>query len=214
VIFGGIGAQAYQELSKPEAWAYWKDLYLSPSMASSEVVSLDPDNSGRSRPALAITGEIGPATASWFREKLDHAKLGPGDTVLLSSPGGNVGQAIIMGEIIRARGLNTAVGTMDPAGRIKPSYCASACVMIYAGGKARIGVEGSQLGVHRFVSPKPGVDPVASAQRTMGYVLSYMTKMGVASSVVEAMSATEKIRWLGTGEAAAMNLVTDPARKS
>ena len=113
VIFGGIGAQAYQELSKPEAWAYWKDLYISPSMASSEVGSLDPDNSGRGRPALAITGEIGPATASWFREKLDEAKLAPGDTVLLSSPGGNVGQAIIMGEIIRARGLTTAVGTVD-----------------------------------------------------------------------------------------------------
>ncbi|WP_441231289.1 hypothetical protein AB7828_23420 [Tardiphaga sp. 215_C5_N2_1] len=214
VIFGGIGAQAYQELSKPEAWAYWKDLYVSPSMSSSEVGSLDPDNSGRGRPALAITGEIGPATASWFREKLDDAKLAPGDTVLLSSPGGNVGQAIIMGEIIRARGLTTAVGTVDSAGRIKPSYCASACVMTYAGGKARIGVEGSRLGVHRFVSPKPGADPTASAQRTMGYVLSYMTKMGVASSVVEAMSATEKIRWLGTSEAAAMNLVTDPARKS
>ena len=139
VIFGGIGAQAYQELSKPEAWAYWKDLYVSPSMASSEVGSLDPDNSGRGRPALAITGEIGPATASWFREKLDEAKLAAGDTVLLSSPGGNVGQAIIMGEIIRARGLTTAVGTVDSAGRIKPSYCASACVMTYAGGKARIG---------------------------------------------------------------------------
>jgi hypothetical protein len=214
VIFGGLGAQAYRELSKPEAWAYWKDLYVSPSMASSEVQTLDPDNSGRRRPALAITGEIGPATASWFREKLDDAKLAPGDTVLLSSPGGNVGQAIIMGEIIRSRGLTTAVGTVDSAGRIKPSYCASACVMTYAGGRTRIGIEGSKLGVHRFVSPKPGADPTASAQRTMGYVLSYMTKMGVASSVVEAMSATEKIRWLGTAEASAMNLITDPVAKS
>lgn len=84
----------------------------------------------------------------------------------------------------------------------------------YAGGKVRIGIEGSRLGVHRFTSPKPGDDPVASAQRTMGFVLSYMTKMGVSSSVVEAMSATDKIRWLSSGEASTMNLVTDPVQRS
>jgi hypothetical protein len=36
--------------------------------------------------------------------------------------------------------------------------------------------------------------------------------MGVSSSVVEAMSATRDIRWLGAQEARAMNLVTDPIR--
>jgi hypothetical protein len=213
VIFGGMGLRAYQDLAKPEAWAYWKDLYVSPSMTS-EQVSIDPDNAGRPRMGLAITGTIGPAAASWFREKIDEAHLGSGDLVLLSSPGGNVGQAIIMGEIIRARGLATAVGTPGSDGNVKASYCASACVMTYAGGKTRIGVDGSRLGVHRFTSPDPGSDPVASAQRTMGIVLSYMTRMGVASSVVEAMSATDKIRWLGTSEASAMNLITEPARKS
>jgi hypothetical protein len=43
-------------------------------------------------------------------------------------------------------------------------------------------------------------------------VLSYMTRMGVSSSVVEAMSATSAIRWLTAKEAAAMNLITDPVR--
>lgn len=214
VLIGGMGIRAYEDLSRPEAWAYWKDLYVSPSMSASLVPHLNADGAGGSRPALAISGTIGPATASWFRAQLDDAHLATGDTVLLSSPGGNLSQAMIMGEIIRARGLVTAVGTADASGRIKPSYCASACVMAYAGGKVRIGVDGSRLGVHRFVSPTPGPDPVADTQRTTGIVLSYMTKMGVASSVVEAMSATEKIRWLGASEAAAMNLVTDPARKS
>jgi hypothetical protein len=41
-------------------------------------------------------------------------------------------------------------------------------------------------------------------------VLSYMTRMGVSSSVVEAMSETRDVRWLGSREASAMNLVTDP----
>lgn len=214
VLLGGMGIRAYQDLSRPEAWAYWKDLYVSPSMSASLIPSLDADGSGRNRPALAISGTFGPASASWFRAQLDEAHLAAGDTVLLSSPGGNLSQAMIMGEIIRARGLVTAVGTANSSGRIKPSYCASACVMAYAGGQVRIGIDGSRLGVHRFVSPTPGPDPVADTQRTTGIVLSYMTKMGVASSVVEAMSATDKIRWLGANEAAAINLVTDPARKS
>jgi hypothetical protein len=34
--------------------------------------------------------------------------------------------------------------------------------------------------------------------------------MGVSSSVVEAMSQTRQIRWLGAKEASAMNLITDP----
>jgi len=69
------------------------------------------------------------------------------------------------------------------------------------------------LGVHRFVTSTPGGDPVAETQRTTGIVLSYMTRMGVSSSVVEAMSETRDVRWLGAKEAAAMNLVTNPVER-
>ncbi|WP_398470236.1 hypothetical protein [Tardiphaga sp.] len=214
LLFGGLGIRAYKDLSTPESWSYWKDLYVSPSMSAEVIDNLDPDKSGRGRKALAITGKIGAASATWFREQLDQAKLQPGDIVLMSSPGGNLSQSMIMGEVIRARGLSTAVGTADADGRIKPGYCASACVTAYAGGKVRIGIEGSRLGVHRFTSSRQGEDPVASTQRTMGFVLSYMTKMGVSSQVVEAMSGTEKIRWLTGSEASGMNLVTDPVQRS
>jgi hypothetical protein len=83
-------------------------------------------------------------------------------------------------------------------------------VIVYAGGKTRIGIKGSMLGVHRFVSSAPEREPVAETQRTAGMVLSYMTKMGVSSAVVEAMSQTREVRWLGAREASAMNLITDP----
>jgi hypothetical protein len=210
LLISGFGIRAYKDLSRPEAWAYWKDLYLSPSMTSQLIANADLDGSGRSRPALAISGTIGAATASWFRERLDEAHLGPGDAVLLSSPGGDLNQPVIIGEIIRSRGLVTAVGVADASGRIRPSYCASACVLAYAGGKIRVGIEGSMLGVHRFVTSAPGRDPVAETQRTAGMVLSYMTKMGVSSAVVEAMSETREVRWLGAREASAMNLITVP----
>ena len=210
----GVGVRAYRDLSRPEAWAYWKESYLSPSMASSVIANVNLDGGSRARTALAIHGTIGAASASWLRERLDEAHLDTGDIVLLSSPGGNLDQALIMGEVIRSRALATAVGTADASGRITRSYCASACVLVYAGGRPRYGIEGSVLGVHRFTNARPGRDPIAEAQRTTGQVLNYMTRMGVSSAVVEAMTATREVRWLEPAEALRMKLVTDPAGPS
>jgi hypothetical protein len=208
LLTSGVLIRAYRDLSRPDAWDYWKDQYVSPSLTSSPIAKLDGVAGGRR--ALLVSGEIGPAAANWFRGKLDEAQLVAGDTILLSSPGGDLNQAAIMGEIVRSRGLATAVGTADASGRVKPSYCASACVLVFAGGKPRFGVPGSALGVHRFVTTKPVGDPVAETQRIAGAVLGYMTKMGVSSAIVEAMSETRDIRWLAPKEALAMNLVTDP----
>src|SRR5258708_17587975 len=105
-----VGARAYNDLSRPEAWAYWKDLYFSPGMAASRIADTDPDGSGRLRPGLVIRGTIGAATASWFRDRLDEAHLVAGDTVLISSPGGNLDQAIIIGGVVRSRRFVKAVG--------------------------------------------------------------------------------------------------------
>lgn len=206
----GVLIQAYRELSEPGAWDYWSDRYFSPSMTSS---TADVDLGGRRIQALVLHGKIGAASASWFRERLDEARLKAGDAVIISSLGGDVGQSIIMGEVIRARGLVTAVGTAEASGRVGPASCASACVFVFAGGKTRFGVEGSRLGVHRFTSRTASADPLADAQRVTGAILGYLTKMGISSSVfVEEMSRTGDIRWLTTQEAVTMNLVTDPLR--
>jgi hypothetical protein len=213
LLISGVLIRAYQDLSRPDAWDYWKDQYVSPSLTSSLIARVDLDSAAGGRRALSVKGEIGPAAANWFRDKLDAARLATGDVILLSSPGGNLNQAVIIGELIRARGLATAVGNADAAGRIKPAYCASACVLIFAGGKPRYGVPGSALGVHRFTTTRPSADPVAEAQQIAGWVLGYMTKMGVASSIMEAMSETRDIRWLAPKETLAMNLITDPVGK-
>jgi hypothetical protein len=181
-------------------------------MKSVLIPSVNLDGSGHGRRTLAIRGEIGVATAKWFRDRLDAGQLAAGDAVLLSSPGGELDQAMIMGELIRSRGLVTAVGVVDASGQVRHAHCASACVLVFAGGNVRYGVDGSMLGVHQFEATTPLRDPVADTQRIAGILLSYMTRMGVSSTVVEAMSETRDIRWLGVREAAAMNLVTNPAR--
>jgi hypothetical protein len=213
LLVSGVVIRAYQDLSRPEAWDYWKDQYVSPSLTFSVIAKADIDGAAQGRRALFVSGTIGPAAAKLFRDRLDEADLVAGDMILLSSPGGNLNQAVIIGEIIRARGLVTAVGNADASGRIKPAYCASACVLAYAGGKTRFGVPGSALGVHRFVATMSVNDPVAETQRIAGALLGYMTKMGVSSAIVEAMSETRDIRWLSPKQALAMNLITDPLDK-
>ena len=210
VLVLSVGIRAYRDISRPEAWDYWKESYFSPSMTSSVIANASLDTGDRRRRALAIHGTIGAASATWLREQLDEARLTAGDVVLLSSPGGNLDQALIMGEIIRSRGLATAVATADSSGQVRRSYCASACVLVYAGGAPRYGIEGSVLGVHRFTNSLPGGDPMADAQRITGRILNYMGKMGVSSAVVEAMSATRDVRWLEPAEALKVNLITDP----
>jgi len=210
LVIGSVGVRAVRDLARPEAWVYWKDLYVAPSLTASPLMTADFGGAAQGRRALAISGKIGAASASWFRARLDEAHLAAGDIILVSSPGGDLGQALIMGEMIRSRGLQTAVGQLEASGKVKPSYCASACVFVYAGGKSRLGVDGSVLGVHRFVTSGGGDDPVAETQRTTGMVLGYVTKMGVSPALVEAMSQTREVRWLNTREAMAMNLVTGP----
>jgi hypothetical protein len=210
LLLSGIGIRAYRDLSRPAAWDYSRETYVAPSMKAMVIPSADIDGSGRGRRALAISGDIGAASASWFHDQLDKAGLLAGDAILLSSDGGKIYQAAIMGETIRARRLVTAVGIADASGQVRAASCASACVLVYAGGETRYGIHGSLLGVHRFTRDGPSDDPVAETQRTQGRLLGYMTKMGVSSRIVELMSQTSDIRWLSQKDALAMNLITTP----
>ena len=75
LLISGVGIRAYRDLSRPDAWAYWKDQYY---LAKPDIV-LDPQMSistapGRGDAALLVSGTIGPAAASWFREP---ARRGP-----------------------------------------------------------------------------------------------------------------------------------------
>ena len=37
----GVGIRAYRDLSRPEAWVYWKESYFSPTMTSSVVAKIN-----------------------------------------------------------------------------------------------------------------------------------------------------------------------------
>ena len=37
LMASGVGIRAYRDLSRPEAWAYWKDQYYSPSLSATVI---------------------------------------------------------------------------------------------------------------------------------------------------------------------------------
>lgn len=208
LLLAGVLIPAYRDVSSPGAWSYWKEIFA-PSAAMTATAVAMPDG----RKALAVSGKIGPASARWFREQLDAAKLIAGDTVFLSSPGGSLDQGLIMGAVVRSRGLTTVVGRAEAGGRPQPSRCASACVFVFAGGVIREAMPRSALGVHQFTSASPPSDESASdimarTQQTTGIILDYMTRMGVSPSIIQAMTASKDIRWLTDKEAFDLNLVT------
>src|SRR5689334_19661730 len=53
-IVASVSIHAFQDLSRPEAWAYWKDLYFTPSMTSSVVTEANLGDLGHRRSAVAI----------------------------------------------------------------------------------------------------------------------------------------------------------------
>src|SRR5438067_2956098 len=66
LLVSGVCIRAYRDLSQPEAWDYWKDQYVSPSMTSQVIDTLHLDGSSQGRRALFVSGTIGPAAANWF----------------------------------------------------------------------------------------------------------------------------------------------------
>jgi hypothetical protein len=87
--------------------------------------------------ALFVQGPIRSGDFDRFSEAL---RLHGPKTVFLSSPGGSVAEALKTAELIRSRGLATHV----PRG----ATCASACVLLLAGGLVRTAEEGSRIGIH------------------------------------------------------------------
>ena len=52
LLVSGVCIRAYRDLSQPEAWDYWKDQYVSPSLTSQVIDTLHLDGSSKGRRAL------------------------------------------------------------------------------------------------------------------------------------------------------------------
>jgi hypothetical protein len=203
------------------------------------VTSADPACKPNCPEWLSAQGRIGPGTAAVFADVIANLK-GRRLPILIHSPGGSVADAGAMGELIRAKGLAVAVvrtlitncpetspkcpdgpGTAITGG----ATCASACVLVLAGGVERLAAPSALIGVHQtttLVSETEGLARLKSTRKIYesrgvdAAIEGYLSAMGVGEPVMTLMRKTwaASIRWLSPAELKDSHLVTlalDPA---
>jgi hypothetical protein len=182
---------------------------------------------------LSAEGRIEPGSAKAFADAIANLK-GRRLPILIHSPGGSVADAGAMGELIRAKGLAVAVartlitncpeaspkcpdgpGTAITGGAI----CASACVLVLAGGVERLAGPSARIGVHQIttvVSETEGLAHLKSIRKIYeqqgvdAAVEAYLAAMGVGEPVMTLMRKTSavSIRWLSPAELKDSHLAT------
>ncbi|MGB7973397.1 MAG: hypothetical protein WCF81_03390 [Roseiarcus sp.] len=212
---------------------------IAPPMRFVRVTSADAACKPNCPEWLSAEGRIEPGTAKAFADAIANLK-GRRLPILIHSPGGSVADAGAMGELIRARGLAVAVartlivncpeaapkcpdgpGTAITGG----ATCASACVLVLAGGVERLAAPSALIGVHQIttvVSETEGLAHLKSTRKIYeqqgvdAAVEAYLAAMGVGEPVMTLMRKTwaASIRWLSLPELRDSHLVTlalDPA---
>jgi hypothetical protein len=157
---------------------------------------------------LLATGTITPGSAQTFAAEI--AKRGSYvTTVVLSSPGGSVSDALAMGRLIRDKSFATEV----EAGH----YCASSCPLVFAGGIARRAGENAAIGVHQ-VSTSAKIqlssgEGMQDAQIVSAVCQRYLREMGVDPDVwIHAMETpSERLFYFRPDELLSLKLATEVA---
>src|SRR3984957_14628239 len=182
---------------------------------------------------LSAEGRIEPGTAKVFAVAIANLK-GRRLPILIHSPGGSVADAGAMGELIRAKGLAVAVARTlianCPEGSPKCSdgpgtaitggaACASACVVVLAGGVERLAAPSARIGVHQITTVVRETEVLAHLKSTRklfeqkgvdAAVEAYLTAMSVGEPVMTLMRKTSaaSIRWLSPAELKDSRLLT------
>jgi membrane-bound ClpP family serine protease len=141
---------------------------------------------------LMVTGMIGPGAHRQFAAALSRARPA---LVVLDGPGGILGEALLIAEEVRRRGLSTLVG---PNGS-----CASACAVVFLSGRTKYMAAGAHVGLHSASYADGRADPEATE-----LMAAYLRRLGVPSSTLRRMAATapNDIRWLTTAEQKAIGI--------
>jgi hypothetical protein len=226
-LLGLMAAPAYADLRPPARPRG------APPMRFVRVVSADPSCQPSCPEWLSVEGRIEPGAARAFADAVERLK-GRRLPILIHSPGGSVADAAAMGELIRAKGLAVAVArtliTNCPEAAPKcpdgpgkaitgGATCASACVLVLAGGVERLAGPVPLIGVHQIttlIRETEGVAHLTSTRKLYeqqgvdAEVMIYLAAMGVGDPVMTLMRKTPaaSVRWLSLAELKASHLAT------
>lgn len=173
--------------------------------------------------AFVAQGRIEHNELQMFAQALQVARAQgvlPG-TLIIASPGGNMGGAIGLGLALRKLGMRTLVGSLvhapDGQRALSAAACDSACVMVLMGGVDRSVVPGSRVGVH---APKLNLDVDEGTSRAVlsraePLLREYTRLMGVSPDVIGIAKGVPSttIRALTSAELSRFQLVTGGSGK-
>jgi hypothetical protein len=157
---------------------------------------------------LIATGTIAPGSAEAFASEV-NARGEYIKTIVLSSPGGSVGDALEMGRLIRARAFATEVE--------QNRICVSSCPLVFVGGVKRAAGTGAIIGVHQVFAPDAAEaarhDTMSEAQRVSARCQRYLADMGVDLRMwVHAMeTAKDRLFIFSANELRELSIVTPPS---
>lgn len=165
------------------------------------------------RETIHASGTITPGTTDRLRAFLRTHEMIPGSMFQLSSPGGNLKEAMQLGLLIRGLSLNTQVGIFVPGQPRSGGYCYSACTIAFLGGLRRYVSTDTPYGVHRFSAPglaMTGEMALDTSQVLTGELAGYVSAMGVRPEFIQQMSKSgpNEINLLTQQQLADLNVVT------
>jgi hypothetical protein len=133
-------------------------------------------------PTLYLEGDIEPGDFDKFAPLA--AKLPPKSSVALNSNGGLIREALMIGDLIRAKKLNTYA----------LNVCASACGLIWVAGFKRFGFVDSHIGFHSAYRGDTG-QVSGGANALVG---AYLSRLGFSTSAIYYMTKTDpgSMEWL------------------
>lgn len=170
-----------------------------------DITTTTPDN-GKSV-IVTLHGGIAPGDAVKFSAAVRNAQLAfPGlkPEIVLNSPGGVVGDAVLMARTVAELGAPVYV----PGNAV----CASACFLIFAAANAKFVAHSAHVGVHSATDASTGSETVSTKAGTVEMARLY-NQLHVPPNIIGRMVTTpgRGITWLSEPDLASMGTRFLPA---
>ena len=155
--------------------------------------------------ALFFFSEIERGDSFELRKAMRNHEI---ETIVLSSLGGSVWEALNMAGIINDNNLTTYI---PKQGALDTGICASACSFLFFGGKSR--VADGKLGVHQFYSGKSKKTNEAVTQQitqfTVSEIIGFLNEFDAPPFVFEKMFQQQEMYFFNASELAQLELGRD-----
>lgn len=180
-------------------------LAVTPVVATAATIEVNPLRGGGGAIHLVeLTGAINKGDAVRFEQATKGLKGRV--EVVLSSPGGQVAEAINIGIVARDRGFVTYV--------MKGDECASSCSLIWLGGKRRVMQEGSRLGFHAASISTSDPSISAEGNAAVGYYLAALADVPYSAVTHITSTAPTDMRWLNHQQLSDLGIEAEQATLS